>query len=204
LAVVIVVSLAAEFGSRQKVILADAPQVLAHATAYQVREEQENLEQRLEKEELENLTAKYKSYLDTQEQLSRFKVLSSRLYLRRTEMQEDKPVVEIKVKNETPFSVHRVYFDCSLTVSGVTDDGKRLDMQFDIPGGLKTGQVTNSYLSPDAFSNWSAARLPKKSSLNVSITRIDGPDGNALFAAQEFGEPEMKRLAELKLKHGGN
>ncbi|MEE9913117.1 MAG: hypothetical protein K4571_15500 [Deltaproteobacteria bacterium] len=202
-AVVIVISLVTEFGGRQKVILDDASAVLTPATAYQVKE-RENLEKRREKEELENLTAKYKSYLDAQEQLSRFKVLSSRLYLRRTEMQEDKPVVEIKVKNETIFSVHRVHFDCNLNVSGVTNDGKRLDMQFDIPGGLKTGQVMNSYLSPDAFSNWRAARLPKKSSLNVSITRIDGPDGNALFAAQELSEPEMKRLAELKLKHGGN
>jgi len=203
-AVVIVVSLAAEFGGRQKVILNEAPDVPAPATARQVREEQENLEKRREKEELENLTAKYKSYLDAQEQLSRFKVLSSRLYLRRTEMQGDVPVLEIKVKNETPFPVHRVYFNCNLTVSGVTNDGNRLDMQFDIPGGLKTGQVTNSYLSPDAFSNWSTARLPKKSSLKVSVTRIDGPDGNALFAAQEFSEREMKRLAELKLKHGGD
>lgn len=201
-AAVIVVSLAVEFGSRQKAILAEPPAIPPATAAYQVRVEQENLEKRLEKEELEMLTSKYKSYSDTREQLSRFKVLSSRYYLHRTEMQEDKPVVEIRVKNETPFPVHRVHFNCSLAVSGVTDDGKRLDMQFDIPGGLATGHVTNSYLSPDAFSNWGAARLPKKSKLNVSITRIDGPDGNALFALEELTGREIIRLAQLKEKFG--
>jgi len=201
-AAVVVVSLAVEFGSRQKAILADTPAIPPITAADQAREERENLEKRLEKEELEMLTSKYKSYTDTLEQLDRFKVLSSRFFLHRTEMQEDKPVVEIRVKNETPFPVHRVYFTCSLAVSGVTDDGKRLEMQFDIPGGLATGQAANSYLSPDVFSNWGAARLPKKSRLNVSITRIDGPDGNALFALEELTGQEIIRLAQLKEKFG--
>ncbi|MRR17810.1 MAG: hypothetical protein EG826_15285 [Deltaproteobacteria bacterium] len=201
-AALIIVSLAVEFGSRQKAIFADTSAVPPAATADQARAQQENLQKRLEKEELEMLTAKYKAYLDTQEQLGRFKVLSLRFFMHRTEMQEDKPVVEIRVRNETPFPVHRVHFNCSLAVSGVTDDGKRLDMQFDIPGGLTTGQVTNCYLSPDAFSNWGAARLPKKSRLNASITRIDGPDGNALFALEELTGQEIIRLAGLKEKFG--
>jgi hypothetical protein len=45
-------------------------------------------------------------------------------------------------------------------------------------------------------------KIPQKPVVDISIVRIDGPDGNALFVAQEFSEQKIMRLAELKKKYG--
>jgi hypothetical protein len=179
----------------------NAQQIIAEAT--RVKGEREKREQNLERQELEELEARYKSFLDASDQLARFRILSSRFYIRRDEMQDEKPVIEMKVKNETPYTVYSVYLECSLNgAEGAPSDRKKL--QYDIHGGLQPGQISHWYLTPDAFSNWENTKVPRKPGLKISVVRIDGPDGNALFAAQELSEPEMKRLAELKLKHGGN
>jgi hypothetical protein len=178
-----------------------AEQIIAEAP--RVKDEREKREQDRERQELEGLDAKYKSFLDANDQLAHFRILSSRFYIRRDEMLGEKPVIEMKVKNETHYTVYSVYLECSLNGSGsASTDRKKL--QYDIHGGLQPGQMSHWYLSPDAFFDWENAKIPRRPGLKISVVRIDGPDGNALYAAQELSEPEMKRLTELKLKYGKN
>lgn len=178
-----------------------AEQIIAEAP--RVKGEREKREQDREKQELEELEAKYKSFLDAGDQLAHFRILSSRFYIRRDEMLGEKPVIEMKVKNETHYTVYSVYLECSLNGSGsASSDRKKL--QYDIHGGLQPGQMSHWHLSPDAFFDWENVKIPRKPGLKISVVRIDGPDGNALYAAQELSEPEMKRLTELKLKYGKN
>lgn len=178
----------------------NAAQIIAEAS--RVKNERERQAQSLEKQELETLEAKYKSFIEAGEQLSRFKVLSSRFYFIKNDMQEAKPVIEMKVKNETSFAVYSVHFECGLTGLGTQTNAERAKLQYDIPGGLQPGQMSNWHFSPDAFSDWSNVKVSKRSGLNISIIRIDGPAGNSLFAAQELSEQDVKRLAELKQKYG--
>ncbi len=178
----------------------NAEQIIAEAA--RVKGEREKQEMNLERQELAALEAKYKSFLDAGDQLAHFRILSSRFYIRRDEMLGEKPVIEMKVKNETHYTVYSVYLECSLSgAEAAPSDRKKL--QYDIHGGLQPGQMSHWYLSPDAFFDWENMKIPRKPGLKISVVRIDGPDGNALFAARELSEPEMKRLAELKLKYGG-
>lgn len=180
----------------------NATQIIAEAS--QVKAERERHEQELVKQEIEKLEAKYQAFTYANEQLGRIKILSSGFYVVKNAMREERPVIELRVKNDTPYPVYRAYFEFSLTGPGIDNTSNPMKFHYDIPNGLLPGTQSHWHLSSETFSDWDNMKIPKKPVVNISIVRIDGPDGNALFAQQGFSEQEKTRLAELKQKYGKN
>lgn len=53
-------------------------------------------------------------------------------------------------------------------------------------------------LAPNRFLRWSEADVPSDAVLTVVTTRLDGPDGEAVFSSQDFTEDDARRLAQLR------
>jgi hypothetical protein len=122
-------------------------------------------------------------------------VLASRYYV-----QQDQPVVALKIHNKTPHTIARVYFHGTLTSPGRRKPWVEDDFNYNIPGGLE----------PNKSADWNFALLSAawkdvpgdRTDLNltVTITRIDGKNEEPIFDAftNRFTKADAERLEKLK------
>ena len=130
--------------------------------------------------------------------LSKFKVKRSRFYKRKGKYDIiKKPIIELTVMNGTNESVSRAYFTGTLASPGRTIPWIKDDFNYEISGGIESGEEVTWYLAPNTFSDWGDVDAPKDAVLTVEVTELDGANGNELYSTNNFGEDEMERLEEL-------
>lgn len=128
--------------------------------------------------------------------LKNFNVLSSRFFWHKSRFSED-AIIALEVQNRTQHAISRAYFTAVLQTPGRSvpwvDDG----FNYEISGGLESGESDTWNLQPNRFGEWGKAPRDRDDMvLTVEVVRIDGPDGEAIFDS-EFPKSSASRLERL-------
>lgn len=177
-----------------------ADQVIAEAARINAERKARKREQALE--EIKELEEKSRNAKYTQEQLRKFEVLRSRFYMQERDFMGKQPTIELSVKNGTSSAVSRAYFEGTVASPDRSVPWHKGTFNYSISGGLEPGEEATWSLAPNMFSDWGKVDAPADAIFTVTVEKIDGPDGETLYSVRDFGEREMKRLAELKSKYG--
>jgi len=129
--------------------------------------------------------------------LSKFEVSRSRFYFSESGYRQS-PTIELSVKNGLPVAVSRVYFKAVLSSPGRSIPWVDDTFNHSISGGLEPSEEATWKLSPNMFSEWGKAPKDRQDMvLTVELTKVDGPDGKALFDGA-FRDSKKERLERLK------
>lgn len=174
-------------------------QIIAEAAQIKLERERQQKEQALQ--EIKELEEKRRLSMDAREQLKSFKVLRSRFYKQKREFMGEQPIIELTVKNGTSYAVSRAYFKGTIASPNRSVPWHQDTFNYSISGGLEPGEEASWSLAPNMFSDWGKIDAPSDAIFTVTVERLDGADGNALYSISDFGEKKEKRLSELKEKY---
>lgn len=187
-----------------------ADEVIAEAKRIREGREQEQAEQQRkmaererqrELEELQELNSKREASEAARAQLAKFEVLHSRFYKREQAYMGPQSVIELKVRNGTDHPISRAYFRGTLATPGRAVAWHEDEFNYSISGGLEPGEIGEWTLSPNMFSGWGAAEMKPGAVFTIEVVRLDGPDGEQLFA-DEWTEHNEERLVALLNEYG--
>lgn len=137
-----------------------------------------------------------------QAELARFEILRSRYYKERDYFGSMEPRIFLRVRNGTKFPVAQAYFVGRITSPGRSVPWLEEEFNYTIRGGLEPGEEAQWTLAPNQFSDWGTVKPPADAGLEVAVTRLDGPDGEAVLSIQEFTAEDEARLAALQKEYG--
>ena len=176
-----------------------ASQIIAEAERIKLEREARQRQQALDEiKELELMKSNAES---SKEKLKNFIVIRSRFFQEEQQYRGKQPIIEITVKNDTNEAVSRAYFEGVLASPGRSVPWHKDTFNYSISGGLEPGEEQSWRLAPNMFSDWGQIVVPADAVFTVTVERIDGADGSALYSATEFTEHDRKRLKELKEKY---
>ncbi|QGJ68870.1 Hypothetical protein PBC10988_5340 [Planctomycetales bacterium 10988] len=180
-------------------------QPLHGKTAYEIIEEAASLrEQRfVERREeiidtISELERKKASIQQAAHQLKTFKVTSCRLFFSDGKFTSN-PTIEVSVKNNTEHAISRIHFQGEL-VGGSQYAPVHVKDAFKhtLPRTLQPGEEATYQIPQSRFGEWGKApKNTESTQLTVTVARIDGEDGKAVYDT-EFSEYDAERLARLK------
>lgn len=179
-------------GKTAEEILAAAERILKERAA---KEREQALQ------EIKELREKKAEAEAAKNELIQFKVKRSRFYKAPQKYGRPKPIIELKVVNNTPHPVSRAYFKGTLASPGRAVPWLQEDFNYQISGGLEPGEEVHWRLAPNMFSDWGTVEVPKDAILTVDVVRLDGADGKALYSADVFTERDAERLDVLIKKY---
>jgi len=174
-------------------------QIIAKANQIKIEREQKQKEQAIQ--EIKELEEKKINSLKAREELKKFEVLRSRFYKEKKKYSGEQPIIELTVKNGTTHPVSRAYFKGTIASPNRSVPWHEDTFNYPISGGLEAKEKASWRLVPNMFSDWGKVDSPKDAIFTVTVERLDGADGKAIFSVNEFGDREEKRLAELKDKY---
>ena len=137
----------------------------------------------------------------SKEKLKNFIVIRSRFFQEEQQYRGKQPIIAITVKNGTNEAVSRAYFEGVLASPRRSLTWHKDTFNYSISGGLEPGEEQSWRLAPNMFSDWGQIEVPSDAVFTVTVERIDGADGSALYSTTEFTERDRKRLEELKEKY---
>lgn len=91
----------------------------------------------------------------------------------------------------------RAYFAGSIASPGRSVPWLTGKFDYHIPGGLDPGEEATWNVFPDPLSSWGFVEAPPDAGLTVTVVRLDGSEGKALFSTQEFTAEDVARLESL-------
>ncbi len=129
-------------------------------------------------------------------QRGKFVVERARFYWQKEFIEQ--PVIDITVRNGTAKAVSRIHAHGIVSSPGRETSWLSEDFNFRVNGGLEPGESKQTKLSPNQFGAWGKAPKDRADTvLTVTISRLDGDDGERLFPA-EWKDAEAARLAALE------
>ncbi|TXE18665.1 hypothetical protein ES692_05950 [Psychroserpens burtonensis] len=148
--------------------------------------------------EVKELYAKMRSSQNDSIKLSSFKVEKSRFYKRKSGVYviSYEPVIDLIVLNNTNQAISRAYFTGTIKSPERTVPWLVKEFNYKIAGGLEPGEKDNWKLAPNSYSDWGSVDSPKDAIFTVTVTKLDGVDGEELFSI-DFDEDDKERLNEL-------
>ncbi len=135
-------------------------------------------------------------------QLAKFEVESSKFYKRKQRFGRPQPIIELEVVNNTDTAISRAYFKGTYATPGRSIPWIEEEFNYQISGGLEPGESAEWSLAPNMFSDWGDIEEKDDAVFTVEVTRLDGPDGEAVYEV-EFDDEDAKRLEKLKEKIAG-
>ena len=91
------------------------------------------------------------------------------------------PVLEFIVKNNTPFAISHVVFDCKLVTQGRTIPWLEEEFSHKVAGGLEPGESAKWQVSMNPYSSWGATEAPTGAILEAKVNRLYGADEKVIF-----------------------
>ena len=176
-----------------------AEEIIADAKA--IRREREIKQREQAFQEIAELKAKLAAAEEAKAKLTAFQVLRSRFYKQESLFLAE-PIIELTVKNGTGHAISRAYFRGTLQSPGRSVPWLQDEFNYQIRGGLETGETASWKLAPNMFSDWGQVDAPADAILTVEVIKLDGADGQTLFDAKGLSEYEQERLKELVDKYG--
>lgn len=177
-----------------------AREVVAEAERIQRERKAREKEQALN--EIKELEQEKADAAAAREQLKAFEIIRSRFHMKEQRYSGKQPVIELTVKNGTSSAVSRAYFEGTIASPNRSVPWLKDTFNYRISGGLEPGEEASWSLAPNMFSDWGKVEAPADAIFTVTVERLDGADGEALYSTTGFSEREQKRLAELKQKYG--
>ncbi len=132
--------------------------------------------------------------------LAKFEITRSRFYRQESSFGRGEPIIELALINNTGVAVSRAYFTGTLASPGRAVPWLKDTFNYQIPGGMEPGESKELRLAPNMFGDWGRVEAPADAVLTVEVTRIDGPDGKAVFDSDAFTENDAERLSALEGK----
>ena len=174
-----------------------ADDIIAKGEKIQIEIEKKKKEQA--NVEIEELYQKMKQAEKDKIMLIKFEVKRSRFYKRKegTYYITEETIIELTVINKTDKAVSRVYFTGTLASPNRSVPWIKSDFNYEISGGIESGEEATWYLTPNMFSDWGEVDAPKDAILTVEVKKLDGADGEEIYSVNNFGEDEQERLEEL-------
>ncbi len=178
-------------------------EVLAAAEALQVESEKRRLEQEAQRREqnlaeIDELESRLAAGTLALVELEKFEVVRSRFFQEEEQFFGTRSVIELTVRNGTNQPVSRAYFE------GIVASPERAvpwiteTFNYQIAGGLESGEEASWRLSPNSFSDWGTVDVPDDAILTVTAFRLDGADGEPVFNARSLSDRELQRLDTLR------
>ncbi|MFA8300936.1 MAG: DUF6694 family lipoprotein [Hyphomicrobiales bacterium] len=160
------------------------------------RERQKREQARIEIEEL--YKAKEQADLD-REKIKAFEVKSSKFYKVKKGRYyiTEKPIIELTVKNGTNQPISRVHFMGTLSSPDRAVPYLKEDFNYDVSGGIESGEEVTWRLAPNMYSKWGRVKAPKDAILTLEVTRLDGSNGEKLYSIDSFDQRKEEKLNEL-------
>lgn len=109
---------------------------------------------------------------DAAEQLAKLEVTSAKYRKVKREYGEERPVLEISVKNGTAKALSRVSFLGRLVSTGRAVPWLEEPIDYSIPGGLEPGESATWSLGPNPFSEWGSVEAPPDVELKLEVARL--------------------------------
>ncbi len=172
-----------------------ADEIIAEADRILLERQAKEREQALA--EIEELQSEKEAAELARIELLKFEVLRSRFYKREREFGRPEPIIELTVRNGTSDAVSRAYFEGTIASPNRSVPWLQETFNYSISGGLEPGEEASWTLVPNSFSDWGTVDAPEDAIFTVTAYKIDGADGVALYAADEFSEFDQIRLDEL-------
>lgn len=179
-------------GKTAEEIIAAADQVVA---AQKAKERERAIK------EIEELIKERDAATAATTELAKFEVLRSRFYKERNYFGSLEPRILLRVRNGTKYPVSRAYFEGKITSPGRSVPWLEEEFNHSISGGLEPGEEAEWVLRPNQFSDWGTVDAPPEAGLIVAVTRLDGPDGEAVLSTQGFTKDDQARLAALQKEY---
>jgi len=110
------------------------------------------------------------------------------------------PIIELTVKNGTGHVVSRAYFEGAIASPDRSVPWHKDTFNHSISGGLEPGEVATWSLIPNMY--WKTVDAPADAVFTVTVEQLDGANGETIYSTREFGERDLERLSELKIKYG--
>ncbi len=147
--------------------------------------------------ELAELEQKRAEYESQKAVLAKIRITSSKYYWEKGEYSSE-PVMDISVRNDSGIALRRLFFHGTLSTPGRTVPWADDDFNFEIKGGIESGEEKHLSLSPNMFGDFANSQLRDKSDIvfTVSIRNAEDAAGNELV--DDFTKYEEERLASLR------
>jgi hypothetical protein len=152
--------------------------------------------------EIEELLKERDAAKAAEAELAKFEILRARFSQQKNFIGMKEPRVELRVKNGTGKAVSRAHFVGTLSSPGRSVPWLKEDFNYEISGGIEPGEEKTWQLSPNSFSPWGRVEAPADAGLQVTVTQLDGPDGEPIFSARQFTPEDAARLAALQKEYG--
>jgi hypothetical protein len=152
--------------------------------------------------EIQELVKERDAAASAMEELVKFEIIRSRFYKERDYFGSPEPRIQLKVRNGTKHPISRAYFKGKISSPGRAVPWLEEEFNHSIPGGLEPGEEAEWILAPNQFSEWGRVTAPPDAGLIVTVTRLDGPNGEAILSTQEFTEEDQARLEALQKEYG--
>ena len=163
-----------------------------------ILEERRSKERQQASSEIAELRQKKEAAEKAKGELIKFKVTRSRFYRQEQRYGGAEPIVELALTNNTGVAVSRAYFTGTLASPGRSVPWIKDTFNYQIPGGMESGESKELKLAPNMFGEWGRIEAPADAVLTVEVTRLDGPDGKAMFDSDAFTERDAERLSTLE------
>jgi hypothetical protein len=151
--------------------------------------------------EIQELLKERDAAASAREELAKFEILRSRFYKERDYFGSPEPRILLRVRNGTKHPISRAFFKGKMTSPGRSVPWLEEEFNYPISGGLEPGEEAEWILAPNQFSEWGTVDAPPDAGLIVTVTRLDGPSGEAILSTQEFTEEDQARLAALQKEY---
>lgn len=152
--------------------------------------------------EIQELVKEREAAASAMAELAKFEILRSRFYKERDYFGSLEPRIQLKVKNGTKYPISRAHFKGKISSPGRSVPWLEEEFNYPISGGLEPGEEAQWILAPNQFSEWGRVEAPPDAGLIVTVTRLDGPNGETILSTQEFTEEDQVRLEALQKEYG--
>ena len=146
--------------------------------------------------EIAELQAREAAADSVAKELAKFTILRSRFYKRKDTFSDD-PIIELTVRNDTPYPISRAYFRGTLASPGRSIPWLTDEFNYKISGGLEPGEEATWHLAPNMFSDWGKVEVRPDMVLTVNVLRLDGPNEEPVLHLP-FTDDDEARLSALR------
>ena len=169
--------------------------------ANRIEEERKAREKQQALSEITELEQKKAAFEEASLELKNFEVVRSRFY-KREDRFSTQPIIELTVSNKTNTAVSRAFFKGTLSSPNRSVPWLEETFNYQISGGLESGETAEWVLAPNMFSKWGSVETPEDAILTVEVERLDDAEGNEMFSTRGFSSRDADRLRMLKEKFG--
>ena len=133
------------------------------------------------------------------QKLKNFTVLKASFHKKKRKYGGTIPIIKLTVKNDMGHAISRAYFKGTLISDGRSVPWLEEEFNYQISGGIESGETNEWSLAPNRFSDWGTVDIAQDAKFIVEVTDLDDANGNRLIPfSDRFSERDENKLKRLK------